>query len=176
LQTECADIPQAPAPVTTDRVGQVAAVWAVAGVAALFARAGWQLGQRGATTIAAGLQPLEWLALAVLTAAFVYGEGYRALQRKWIPHVCARIGQLAVEPAAVYRILAPLYAMSLVGAAPRAMLRAWLGVAAIIGAVFVVSRLPDPWRGIVDVAVASALAWGLAALLFNSLRTGCRTE
>jgi hypothetical protein len=176
LQTECAEIPQAPAPVATDRVGQVAAVWGVAGVAVLFARASWQLGQRGATTLAAGLQPVEWLALAVLTAVFVYGEGYRALQRKWIPHMCARVVLLTVERAAVYRLLAPAYAMSLVGAAPRAMLRAWLGVAAIVGAVFVVSRLPDPWRGIVDVAVASALAWGLVALLFTSLRTGCRTE
>jgi hypothetical protein len=150
----------------------MAVVWAVAGVAALFARASWQLGQRGAATIAAGLHPVEWLALAVLTGLFVYGEGYRALQRKWVPHLYIRVGQLAGERSAAYRLLAPLYAMSLIGAAPKAMLRAWLGVAAIICAVLVVSRLPDPWRGMVDVAVASALVWGLAALLIAGLRDG----
>jgi hypothetical protein len=170
VQTECADIPRATAPVMSDRAGQLVRLWAVVGVAALFARASWQLGQRGVATVAAGLDPLEWFILTALTVAFVYGEGYRALQRKWIPHVFARIGRLGRERVAVYRLLAPLYAMSLVGAAKQAMLRAWLGVAAIVGAVLVVSRLPDPWRGMIDVAVASALVWGLAAILITSLR------
>jgi hypothetical protein len=147
-------------------------LWAVVGVAALFARASWQLGQRGVATVAAGLDPLEWFILTALTVAFVYGEGYRALQRKWIPHVFGRIRQLGGERGGVYRLLAPLYAMSLVGAANQAMLRAWLGVAAIVGAVLVVSRLPDPWRGMIDVAVACALVWGLAAILITSVRGG----
>jgi hypothetical protein len=138
----------------------------VLGIAILFSRAIWALGMRGANTVAAGLAPIEWLVLAGTVGIFVYGEGFLALQRKWVPRVCGRIVCLGRVPVTtLHRLLAPLYAMSLVGATRRAMLRAWLGVAAIVVAVLLVSRLPEPWRGIVDVAVASALAWGLVAIL-----------
>jgi hypothetical protein len=170
VQTEYVDVPPVTMTPAAGRAGNLAGAWAVMGVSALFARASWQLGQRGAATVSAGLEPVEWLALGALTLLFVYGEGYRALQRKWVPHVFSRIRRLQQEKVTVYRVLAPLYAMSLVGAAPRSMLRAWLGVAAIITAVLVVSRFPEPWRGIVDVSVASALVWGLAAILATSLR------
>lgn len=154
------------------RRGEIAVVtWAVGGVVFLFGEAAWRLGMRGVAAIRGGLTPFEWVALLLLTAAFVYGEGVRALQRKWVPYVLTRIERLRSEPAVVYRAAAPLYAMSLIGPPARAVVRAWAGVAAIITAVLVVSRLPDPWRGIVDIAVASALVWGAFALVRGAVRT-----
>jgi hypothetical protein len=64
----------------------------------------------------------------------------------------------------LYRLLAPLYGLSLIGASPRNVLRAWCLSAAILVAVLVVRTFPEPWRGITDLAVASALVWGLAAM------------
>lgn len=145
--------------------------WAVGGVVFLFAEAAWRLGMRGVAAIRGGLTPFEWLALVLLTAAFVYGEGVRALQRRWVPYVLTRIEHLRTLPSVLYRAAAPLYAMGLVGPTPGSVARAWAGVAAIILAVLVVSRFPDPWRGIVDIAVASALVWGAVALMRGAVRT-----
>ena len=44
------------------------------------------------------------------------------------------------------------------------MIRSWSLVLAILGAVVLVGRLPVPWRGIIDLGVAAALAWGLVAI------------
>jgi hypothetical protein len=145
-------------------------MWAVAGVVVLFAEAAWRLALRGIAAVQGGLTSFEWLALVLLTAAFVYGEGVRALQRKWVPYVLRRVARLGEEGQLLYRVAAPLYAMSLIGPPRRALLRAWAGVAAIVTAVLVVSGFPDPWRGIVDLAVASALVWGAIALLYAAGR------
>lgn len=154
------------------RGGEVAVfAWAVGGVVFLFGEAAWRLGLRGVAAIRGGLSPFEWVALLLLTAAFVYGEGVRALQRKWVPYVLRRIERLRSEPSAAYRAAAPLYAMSLIGPPAGAIVRAWAGVAAIVIAVLVVSRFPDPWRGIVDIAVASALVWGAFSLVRGAVLT-----
>jgi hypothetical protein len=138
-------------------------------MALLFAQAFVRLGARGVTAMRGGLSTLEWVALAVLTVVFVYGEGVRALQRRWVPHAIVRLSGLPSQPI-LHRILAPLYGMSLVGAPARILALAWGGVAAIIIAVLVVSRFPDPWRGITDFAVAAALAWASVALVVGGVR------
>lgn len=148
----------------------VVQVWATSGIIILFAEAAWRLTLRGADAVRSGLTPFEWFALVLITAAFVYGEGVRALQMKWVPYVLARIERLRKERRLRYSLAAPLYAMSLIGPPRGALLRAWAGVAAIISAVLVVSRLPDPWRGIVDIAVAAALVWGASALAYGAVR------
>jgi hypothetical protein len=60
--------------------------------------------------------------------------------------------------------------MLLVGAPRPTLARAWLGVAGIVLAVLLVRALPDPWRGIIDLAVAAALAWGLLVLVRGAPR------
>lgn len=147
------------------RPAPVATLWAVLGIAVLFAWAIVRLGRRGVLTISGGLAELEWVALVLLTAAFVYLEGYRALDRRWIPAMMRRARDLRFERNTMLRLLAPLHCLSLIGVGRTALLRAWLGTAAIVAAVLVVRSLPEPWRGIVDFAVAAALAWGLAGIL-----------
>jgi hypothetical protein len=144
--------------------------WAVAGVVLIFGRSVVVLGKRGITTISAGLTAGEWLALAALTALFVYTEGIRALQRKYVPHVLRRVEQVRTERRVVYRILAPVYALSLIGGTPRTLARAWLGLAAIVAAVLIVRSFAEPWRGIVDFAVAAALAWGTMSIVRGAMR------
>lgn len=119
---------------------------------------------RGVATIREGLGPGEWAALVVLTALFVYGEGVRALERRWVPHLIERARQVRDVPSLGVRLLAPLYGLSLIAAPRRELAKAWAGALAIAGAVFVVQALPDPWRGITDFAVAAALGWGVLAI------------
>jgi hypothetical protein len=145
--------------------------WGVLGVGLLFATASFRLGARGFHTIGAGLSPGQWLLLVLLTIGFVYGEGILALQRKYVPKVMVRVELLRGERRWWYRLLAPLHAMSLIGAPSRTLLKAWAGVGAIVGAVVIVRSFPEPWRGITGFAVAAALAWGAAVLLRTALRT-----
>lgn len=152
------------------RPATVAFLWGLLGVVLLFAAAVYRLGGRALETVSAGLGPWEWLALAVLTVVFVYGEGVRALQRRWVPWVIDRLRMLHDEPRAWYRALAPLHAMAFIGARPRTMAAAWAGSIAIFIAVLVVSRFPAPWRGIVDFAVASALLWATLVLIVTGMR------
>ena len=147
------------------RAAPVPTLWALLGVATLLGTAVARLGRRGLETVAGGLAPTEWLALLLLASAFVYGEGVVALQRRWIPRVVERARSIASEPSLVLRLLAPLYGMSLVGASAARVCRAWVGVGAIVVAVWIVRALPEPWRGIVDFSVAAALGWALLVLL-----------
>lgn len=144
--------------------------WGVLGVAFIFGSATLRLGERGIQVLLAGLGPWEWAALIALTGLFVYGEGVRALQQKYVPFVIGRVDRVRRENI-IYRLLAPLYAMALVGAAPGTLARAWGGSLAIVIAVLIVSRFAEPWRGITDFAVASALAWGTGALIILAVRS-----
>jgi hypothetical protein len=145
------------------------AAWALGGVTLLFMQAIVRLGARGLDTVAAGLAPLEWGVLLVLTAAFVYGEGVRGIQRGFAPVATRRLLDLLERRRGPRDVLAPLYMLGLVGTPARRVLRAWLGVTAIVIAVLIVREFPEPWRGIVDCAVVAALLWGLGAILVRSL-------
>jgi hypothetical protein len=107
----------------------------------------------------------QWFWMGVSVTAFAYGEGYRALHRRFSPHVIARACELASERQSLRNWLqAPLYLLCLVRARRAAMLRGWLSVALILLAVVAVRQLPEPYRGIVDAGVAVALAIGLWSL------------
>lgn len=152
------------------RQGTLASAWALVGVALLFLYAVVRLGGRGLATLEAGLLPLEWTALLFLTVVFVLGEGRGALQRRWVPRLVRRAADLRREGRLHHRLLAPLYGMSLIGGPAGTRRRAWVGTAAITTAVIVVRSFPEPWRGITDLAVASALLWGLGAIVVEGRR------
>jgi hypothetical protein len=139
--------------------------WAVSGVGLFFVEAVARLGARTVRLLRGGLDTTGWVALVVVVALFCYGEGYRALQRRFVPHVIARAVAFGTTGSGCLPLLgAPLHAMSLVGASRRDLVRAWVGVGLIVMAIVVVRALPAPWRGIVDAGVTAALAWGLVAL------------
>lgn len=148
-----------------DRRGAVVSAWTLLGVAGVFGWAVYRLGKRGLSAIQGGLDGLEWTALVVLTVGFVYGEGIHALDRRWIPGLVRRARRLRGERGIVLPLLGPLYGLSLVGRDTRELVRGWLGTSAIVAAVLIIRAFPEPWRGIVDFAVAAALAWGLIAIL-----------
>ena len=138
----------------------------------IFAWAVYRLGGRGFETLTAGLTVPQWTALTVLVLGFVYVEGIRALQHRWVPRMLGRASQLDEEERRTPRIVGPLFAMSLLFAPRTQMARAWLLTSGIVSMVVLVRLLPDPWRGIVDLAVAAALAWGIGAILVAMARGG----
>lgn len=158
------------------------ALWAVLAIAATFVDGIVRLGMRAYAEMSPGISVGQWIAFALLTLMMTYVEGYRALQRRFVPSVVSRACAASSEP--LWAVLAPLYAVSLVGAPPRTIARSFLGITMIVLCVVLVRQLPSPWRGIIDGAVACALSWGLFALLAASssvlagsrVRRGATTE
>lgn len=139
------------------------ALWALLGVTAMFVEAVWRLGLRALNTLNAGLSVAEWTALGTMLAIFGYYEGFRALHQRFMPALVYRA--FSIGPGGPAALLAPFTALALVNV-PKASLRhGWLAVALIVAAVFVVRQFPEPWRGIIDGAVAFALSIGLVSLL-----------
>jgi hypothetical protein len=120
--------------------------------------------------LVAPLSPAQWLALLMWVAFSAYAEGYRAFQLRWAPRVVARAIYLGQKPRALHVALAPAFCMSLFHATRRRLVISWLTVGLIAGAVVLVRRLPQPWRGIIDAGVVVGLAWGLLALLLQYAR------
>ena len=139
--------------------------WGTLGIGATFVEAIVRLAARAGAQLSGEVSPGQWLALAVLVVAMAYIEGYRALQRRFAPSVVARATEAADSGRTMWAILAPIYAISLIGAPGRTIARSAFGVVMIGVSVHLVRALPAPWRGIVDAAVAVALVWGLIALL-----------
>jgi hypothetical protein len=135
------------------------------------AEASYRLGERALGTVSEGLSlsAYAWLVLSIV--GFGYGEGYRALHRRFVPHVLERAGELARRDkrGLLDYLISPLYLVCLVQAETRTVLRAWLGVVLIVCAVFIVRALPEPYRGIIDAGVAVALGVGLISLLSGYL-------
>lgn len=160
------------------RVASVlAAGWSLVFVAGLFLEAIVRLGARFAVACHGDeLQGMHWASLPLAVALFCYGEGYLCLQRRFAPVVVVRAFEIASRPVSPASfVTAPLYALSLVGGDRRAVLRSWAGVAGIAGAIVITRCLPGPWRAVVDAGVASALGWGLVAVVATALATLSRT-
>jgi hypothetical protein len=133
------------------------------------AEASYRLGERALLTVHEGLSAPQWALMLLSITAFGYGEGYRALHRRFFPHVIARASELAHRGERGLRgyLTAPFYVVSLVQADKRALMRAWIGALLIVCAIFIVRAMPEPYRGIVDAGVAVALAIGLGSLVLG---------
>lgn len=154
-----------------DARATLVAAWALIGLSAVFLNAIVRLGARALDTLAGGLTTGQWAVLVVLTLMFVYTEGIRGIQGRFAPRVAVRLHELLRRRRLHWDVLGPLYLLSLVGAPPRTLVRSWAGVTAIIIAVMIVRTFAEPWRGITDFAVVTALGWGLVAIIVRAIRS-----
>lgn len=136
-------------------------------VAITLAEASLRLGARAMSTLHSGLSVQDYALFILSVAAFGYGEGYRALHRRFIPHVIERAIELAHSHLRGFRgfALSALYVLCMVHAPRREVVKAWVSVALIVCAVVIVKALPEPYRGIIDAGVAVALGIGLGSLI-----------
>lgn len=157
--------------------GALAATWGVVGVVLLLVRGISRLVPHALELRHIELSLVSGAALAAWTFFMAYAEGYRGFQRGFSPRVVARASELARHPTWVRGVLAPLYCMSLFAAERRRMIVSWSLLVMIIGLIVGVSRLAQPWRGIIDAGVVVGLTWGLVALVvFAVRRLGARPQ
>lgn len=152
------------------RWGALAATWGVVGVALLLARGIGRLVPHALALRHVELSFVEVAALLGWVGFMAYAEGYRGFQRGFSPRVVTRASELARQPAWGRGLLAPFYCMSLFAAERRRMIVSWSLLVMIIGLIVGVSRLVQPWRGIIDAGVVIGLTWGLVALIVFAIR------
>ncbi len=146
--------------------GQGTFIWAILGVTILLLQAQLRLGQIAWEALSSGtLTPFQLGVCAVWTAMNGYMEGYRGFHLRFVPRVVARAHHLAVSEPGFPKLLGPIYAMAYVRAAKKAKYAAWGVTIAVVIAIVVVRRLPQPWRGIIDAGVVTGLGLGTLSLL-----------
>jgi hypothetical protein len=162
--------PRAPTSAAPARLS-LAALWGLAGIALLLVQAIVRLTTRALEPLAAGTLGAGHLALlAGWIAVAAYAEGYRAFQKQFSPRVVARAQHLSAHPRLLHALLAPAFCMGFFHATRKRMIVSWSVSLGVVGLVVAVSRLAQPWRGIVDAGVVIALAWGLLALAWFTVR------
>jgi hypothetical protein len=155
---------------TGNRLGAAAAAWAVLGWSGVLVYAIVRLAAIAAEALAGGLTLLQTAALVANTLALAWSEGYRGFQVKFSPRAAARVLYLREHASWTTLLLAPLFCIGYFRATPRVLRITWIGTLAIVLLVVIVHRLPQPWRGIVDVGVVVGLSWGLVSFLVMSRR------
>jgi hypothetical protein len=91
--------------------------------------------------------------------------------------VVQRALALRRDPGAVRVILAPLHCMGFFGAGLRTQTQMIALTAAMIAFVFLIRLTPQPWRGILDLGLVIAFAWGfISALIMGALAVSGRDK
>lgn len=146
--------------------GWIGSAWGIGGVLALLGFAVYRLTPVAVASLDSDLEALHVAGYVASILFMGYSEGYRAFQRAFSPRVVARGMFLAENPRPLFVAFAPAFCMAYFHATPRRQLASWILSGGIVGLVLLVGRVPQPWRGIIDVGVVIALVWGMLAILF----------
>jgi len=152
-------------------LGIVGAAWGVLGLCALLLWAIYRLSFYAAEAWAEPWAWWHWVFFAGWMIFMLYGEGYKGFQKGFSPRVVARAAHLARHPVGWHVALAPLYCMGYIHATRKRRIVSLSVTAGVIMLVLLVSLLPQPWHGIVDLGVVGGLTWGVASILVFALRS-----
>jgi uncharacterized membrane protein len=105
----------------------------------------------------------HWLVLAGIVVFFAYVKAYRAFQKGLSRQVVKRAQALNLRPGALTALLAPFYCMGFFGAGRKRQWAMIILTVAMVGLIFAVRLINQPWRGMIDLGLVIAFAWGFAA-------------
>lgn len=151
-------------------VGKLGAVWGVAGVCLLLGSAVSRLTQGALASFEYPLDVVHYAAYVASVVFMAYTEGYKAFHKQFSPRVVARARYLAENPTPIRVLLAPLFCMGFFHATRKRLIVSYALSFGVILLILLVRSLEQPWRGIVDLGVVVALAWGVAAIGYFALQ------
>lgn len=152
------------------QLGVIGAVWGVLGLCALLL---WAIYRLSFYAVAAWEAPWawwHWAFFAIWMVFMLYSEGYKGFQKGFSPRVVARAVHLSRHPVGWHVALAPLYCMGYIHATKKRRIVALSVTAGVVLLVLLVSLLPQPWHGIVDMGVVAGLLYGVTAILVFALK------
>jgi len=143
--------------------------WGISGVLLILLFAVVRLSARVVEMLSYSLSLWQWFGLILFALYMAYAEGYKGFHRNFAPRVVARAGFFLGQnnhrnPG--YIIIAPLLCMGYVHATKKRKLVSVLLTSTIIVLVLLVSMLPQPWRGIIDVGVVLGLLLGVCSIAY----------
>lgn len=144
---------------------RLAACWGLAGVFALLSYPVYRLSAFAWQALTHPLTVWQAVLLLLFAAFMAYSEGYQGFQKGFSPRVAARALYLSRAAGLRNGLLAPLFCMGYFGTTRRRQISAIVLSLMIVLLVMIVSRLPQPWRGMVDAGVIIGLMWGQVSLL-----------
>ena len=150
----------------TPWIGRLGAAWGTLGVLFLLVFANYRLAPRAVEAYEGGLTTGQWWITAAVCLFMAYAEGYRGFQLRFSPRTAARIRYLRDHPNGLHVLLAPLFSMGFLHANRRTKITAYALTTGIVLLVTLVSRLAQPWRGIIDAGVVIGLSWGVVSLVW----------
>lgn len=151
-------------------LGRVGAVWGVLGVTLLLSTAIYRLAPLAIASFSEQLDVVHYASYALSIFFLGYSEGYKAFQKQFSPRIAARARYLAAHPTVLRVLLAPPFCMGMFHATRKRLILSWSVALGVMVLVVLVGRLAQPWRGIVDLGVVVALAWGMIAMWVYAAR------
>ncbi len=145
----------------------IALLWGVGGFVLVLVFAIVRLMPFVVDALAQPLHWLHWLFLVGVCLFMAYFEGYRGMQQRYTPRLLRHADVLADRRCAICLIVAPLYCMGYL--ARDSWWRSLLVTAMIVGMVFLVHQMAQPWRGLLDAGVVIGLSWGAVASVLAAL-------
>lgn len=145
-------------------LGRLGAVWGVLGVSLLLGSAVYRLTPLAIASFSEPLDVAHYAGYVGSVFFLGYSEGYKAFQKQFSPRIVARARYLAQNPTLLRVLLAPPFCMGMFHATKKRLILSYSIALGVVGLVLIVGRLPQPWRGIVDLGVVVALGWGLVAM------------
>jgi hypothetical protein len=155
-------------------MGFVGAVWGVAGFLLLLGFAIFRLATPAIEMFSHPLRWYHWLVLAGVISFFLYVKGYRAFQRGLSGRVVSRALSIKAHPDLLKVTLAPIYCMGYFGAGLRKPVAMICLTLAMVALILVFRYIHQPWRGIIDLGVVVAFAWGFIATIIHWLHAALR--
>ena len=145
-------------------------MWGLAGVYLLLGSAVYRLWILAFAGLSYDLQWYHWITLILIVFFMSYAEGYRGFQQGFSPRVAARAKYLKDNPNVVRSLLAPFFCMGYFHATRKRKIVSISLTIGIICLIVMVSRVPQPWRGIIDVGVVIGLIWGIISLIVFTIQ------
>jgi uncharacterized membrane protein len=145
--------------------GILGAIWGLAGILELLLSACLRLWPKAVDAFSYFFAWYHWAALAAIVICMAYAEGYKGFQKAFSPRTAARARYLRQNPRILHIIMAPFFCMGYFHATKRRKITSISLTLGIIALIIMVSFVPQPWRGIIDVGVIVGLLWGIVSLL-----------
>jgi len=151
-------------------MGILGIIWAILGVSALLLNAIIRLAPRGVEALQMELGVFQWILLVGFALFMMVAEGYRGFQKSFSPRTAARVKYLKNNPTGLRVILAPFFAMGFFEATKKTKIVVWSIMTMVVLLITLVSQLPQPWRGIIDIGVVLGLSWGVISFWVLTFR------
>lgn len=155
---------------------RIGASWAIFGIFLIIIYAIWRLGTRASLALEYQLGLWHYVLLIVWSGYMVYYEGVKGFGRSFSPRAVARAQYLASQGGWWQILAGPLFCFGYFATNRRRKVAIYGLTFGIIGFIWLIQLLPQPWRGIIDAGAVFGLTYGAGTLLYFALKARNRPD